>query len=130
MANCLLDTHIFIWVTCNASKLPKSIAEILRSDNHIVYLSIASIWEIQIKHQLGKLTLTKPFNEIVDDVIQNKLYQILPIKECHVLNLQQLPFIHKDPFDRLLISQALTENLTLLTVDEHIVKYPISFINH
>ena len=129
MANYLLDTHIFIWVTCNANNLSKSIAEILRNDNHTIYLSMASTWEIQIKHQLGKLPLTKPFNEIVDDVIQNGLYQLLPINERHILNLQQLPYIHKDPFDRLLISQAMTENLTILTVDEHIVKYPISFIN-
>lgn len=129
MANYLLDTHIFIWVTCNASKLPKSIAEILRNDNHTIYLSVASIWEIQIKHQLGKLPLTKPFNEIVDDVIQNQLYQLLPITERHILNLQQLPFIHKDPFDRLLVSQAMIENLSLLTVDEHIIQYPIDFIN-
>lgn len=129
MANYLLDTHIFIWATCEADKLSKQFIDILTDDNHTIFLSMASIWEIQIKHQLGKLPLTKPFDEIVRDVIQNKLYQILPIAETHVLCLKDLPFIHKDPFDRLLISQAVNEDLTLLTVDEHIVKYPVKFIN-
>lgn len=129
MSDYLMDTHIFIWTTCNANKLPKKILNILTNDNHRIYLSMATIWEMQIKYQLGKLPLTKPFSVIIDDVIDNDLYHFLPITHRHILNLQHLDFIHKDPFDRMLISQAMTENLTLLTVDEHIIHYPIKFIN-
>lgn len=70
-----------------------------------------------------------PLSDIIDDVIKNDLYQLLPINERHILNLQNLEYFHKDPFDRIIISQAMIEDLTLLTVDEDIVKYPIQFIN-
>lgn len=90
---------------------------------------MATIWEMQIKSQLGKLPLNQPLSVIIDDVIKNNLYHILPITENHILNLQTLEFHHKDPFDRMIVSQAMCEHLTVLTVDSEIVKYPIEFIS-
>lgn len=129
MADYLLDTQVFIWGNQDHKKLTPNFIKILSNPKHQFYLSMASIWEMQIKIQLGKLTVEPTLNQALSIVKQKNLYQILPITETHILNLQQLPFIHKDPFDRLLISQAMIENLTLLTVDEHIIKYPIDFIN-
>lgn len=94
MAKYLLDIHIFIWVTCEADKLPKRCAEILSDDTHTIYLSMATICEMQIKNQLGKLPLNQRLNVIIDDVIKNNLYHILPITENHILNLQTLEFHH------------------------------------
>lgn len=129
MANYLLDTQIFIWANQDHEKLTPNFIKILSDPKHQFYLSIASIWEMQIKIQLGKLTVEPTLDQALSVAREKNLYQILPITETHVLGLQQLPFIHKDPFDRLLISQAISENLTLLNVDEHIVKYPVNFLN-
>ena len=107
----LLDTHIFIWAGCYPEKLPKHIASLLQNPSDVFYISMATFWEMQIKYQLGKY------------------YEILPITQTHILNLQTLEFHHKDPFDRMIISQAMYEHLTVLTVDSEIIKYPIECIS-
>ncbi len=100
----LLDTHTFIWWDSEPSKLSKKALELLIDKDNIRLLSVVSLWEIQIKHQLGKLTLNKALGEII--AIQKKNYiEILPIDVSHVLALDGLPIRHKDPFDRLLIAQ-------------------------
>ncbi len=128
MANYLIDTHIYIWLDANPNKLKRQWQEILANPNNEIYLSMASLWEMQIKYQLGKLELSMPLANLVEDLKTSGLYQILPIQENHILQLQNLPTIHKDPFDRMLIAQAMTENLTLMTDDEKIIQYPINFI--
>lgn len=79
--------------------------------------------------QLNKLTVYPSLDTVLTIIDEKNLYKILPINKAHVLNLSQLPFIHKDPFDRLLICQAMTEKLTLLTADENIIQYPIDCIS-
>lgn len=129
MAKYLLDTQIFIWANQEPNKIPNSIKRILSQNHHTFYLSMASIWEMQIKIQLDKLQL-KPSLSSALKIIQDKgIYEILPITQTHILNLQTLEFHHKDPFDRMIISQAMCEHLTVLTVDSEIVKYPIKYIN-
>lgn len=91
--------------------------------------SMASLWEMQIKISLGKLQLNTPLKQSVAMIKQNNLYQILPIYEKDLWALDKLPFYHKDPFDRLLIAQAMNENLTFITVDEYIVKYDIQCVH-
>lgn len=130
MARYLLDTHIYLWLNDETEKLPQAIDKIVQDDNNELIISMATIWEIQIKYQLKKLILPKPFKQMISEIKSENLYTILPINEHHILNLQNLEFFHKDPFDRIIISQAMLENLTLLTVDEHIIKYPIDFINN
>lgn len=89
-------------------------------------LSIVSIWEIQIKHQLGKLSLILPLKDIIDEQINNHNISILPITTDHILGLNNLPLHHKDPFDRLLISQAKIEDATLVSCDSIFQNYPVT----
>ena len=101
----LLDTHTFIWWDSEPSKLSQRALELLTDKNNLRLLSVVSLWEIQIKHQLGKLTLSKTLGEIID-IQQNNFIEILPITAAHVLALDSLSLYNKDPFDRLLIAQA------------------------
>ena len=91
-------------------------------------LSVASVWEIQIKHQLGKLALKMPLPEIIQKQREQNQIDLMPIELPHIYGLANLPDHHKDPFDRLLIAQAMIEGLTLLTNDPHIAQYPVTSI--
>jgi PIN domain nuclease of toxin-antitoxin system len=95
----LLDTHTFIWWDSDPSKLYKRALELLKDKNNLRLLSVVCLWEIQIKHQLGKLTLNKTLREIVA-IQKNNFIEILPITVAHVLALDSLSISHKDPFDR------------------------------
>ncbi len=128
MAKYLIDTHIYIWLDANPNKIKAEWQEVLANPNNKIYLSMASLWEMQIKYQLGKLKLSMPLDDLIEDLKTSGLYQILPIQENHILQLKNLPNIHKDPFDRMLIAQAMTEQLMLITDDEKIIQYPIDFI--
>lgn len=125
MAKFLLDTHIFIWADSEPNKLSHNVQNILLDDSNQIYLSMVSLWEMQIKIQLGKLVLNTPLKQAVDRIKQNQSYRILPIYEQDLWTLETLPFYHKDPFDRLLVAQAINSDLTLITVDEHIIKYDV-----
>ncbi|MDO5652301.1 MAG: type II toxin-antitoxin system VapC family toxin [Moraxella sp.] len=120
-----LDTHIFIWINHSPSKLNANFQKILRNTDNSFFLSMVSLWEMQIKIQLGKLTNLPSLSKLIEQNKRDNIYKILPIKETHILGLQALPPIHKDPFDRLLISQAISENLILLTADSNIIQYPV-----
>ncbi|ARI82190.1 type II toxin-antitoxin system VapC family toxin [Microcystis sp. LEGE 00066] len=91
-------------------------------------MSLVSVWEIQIKVQLGKLNLDISLSEIVKDRTKINDVQILPLKLSHIWTLDTLPYYHKDPFDRLLISQAITENLIIRGVDSVFDSYPVQKI--
>lgn len=93
-----------------------------------LYLSVASIWEMQIKLQIGKLILQLPLPQIIADQQQVNGLRLLPINPSHIYNLDQLPFHHKDPFDRLLISQAITEGISLLSNDTKFASYAVNVI--
>ena len=127
MTKYLLDTHTLIWLIESSSKVPKEIRERLKSPEVIVFLSSVSLWEIAIKTSLGKLGLKAPFEKLLSDLNKTDIV-ILQIENEYLRSLATLPLIHKDPFDRLLISTALTEGLTILTADENIQKYDVSWI--
>lgn len=123
--NLLLDTHVFIWLDAEPKKLSKKATALLKNTSHQLFLSVVSVWEMQIKVQLGKLTLRDELLSLLrDQQVKNSL-QILPVLLPHTLALKQLPSLHKDPFDRLLIAQALHEGFTLLSHDEVIQRYPV-----
>ncbi|MUG92606.1 PIN domain-containing protein [Scytonema sp. UIC 10036] len=122
--NLLLDTHTFIWWDSEPTKLSKQALDLLADKNNIRLLSVVSLWEIQIKHQLGKLTLNKPLGEIIASQQKNYI-EILPITVAHVLALDGLPLYHKDPFDRLLIAQANIENSVLISCDAVFTNYSV-----
>jgi len=123
----LLDTHTVIWYFQNSSELPQKVKEIIKLSENEIYICSISLWEIAIKVNLGRLTLSITFDELIED-IKNRDFEILQIEDNYLQGLSSLPFIHRDPFDRLLISTALVENLTILTIDENIQKYGVSWI--
>jgi PIN domain nuclease of toxin-antitoxin system len=120
----LLDTHAVIWYFEDSPELPKKLAEIIDDPNNSIYLCSASLWEIAIKMGLGKLNISLPLDELLKR-IQNEEYTILQIEDEYLEKLLNLPLIHKDPFDRLLVSSALAEGLTIITIDENIRKYDV-----
>ena len=122
----LLDTHTFIWWDSNPGKLSRKALALCEDPANIVLLSVASAWEMQIKTQLGKLKLALPLAEIIASQQQAHNVEVLPVSLAHVLSLEELPAHHKDPSDRLLISQALVEGATLISHDAIFEQYPIN----
>ncbi len=120
--NYLLDTHTFLWFI-NGEELNENILSIIRDPNNIIFLSIASVWEIAIKLNLNKLSLEKDFSLITEFLINNQI-EILTIEFNHLNTLLQLPNLHRDPFDRLIIAQAISNSLIILTKDEKFKDYP------
>ena len=124
----LLDTHALIWWDEEPARLgAKARAACLDPANEL-WLSVASVWEIQIKMMLGRLALRKPLKHLIDDQVKQNGLLILPVKFEHVLRVESLPERHKDPFDRLLVAQALEENYALVSHDTLIAQYPITTI--
>ena len=120
----LLDTHTFLWFLGGDSELSKQARTLIENPKHEKYISIASFWEIAIKNSLGKLTLDISFAELKTEAIKNS-FQILPITFEDTLQLNTLPFHHRDPFDRIIISQAMGNNLTLVSRDSNFSLYNV-----
>jgi PIN domain nuclease of toxin-antitoxin system len=119
----LLDTHTFIWWDSEPAKLSAQALASCRDRQNSLLFSVASIWEMQIKLQLGKLKLTLPLSELIESQQQTNHLEVLPILLPHVLTLPQLPLHHKDPFDRLLIAQATVEDVVIIINDPMFPKY-------
>jgi len=115
----LLDTHIVLWVLANSPRLPDEARGLIR-DCEISYVSAATVWEIAIKTARGKLGVDTV--ELTVDLAAATLHD-LPITWAHALAVKRLPPLHNDPFDRLLVAQAMTEPLILLTVDADLEQY-------
>ena len=124
----LLDTHIFIWWADHPEKLSPAALSALEDETNELVLSVASVWEMQIKIQLGKLKLSLPLKELVKNQQDTNNLTVSPVALPHVLALDALPFHHKDPFDRLLIAQSIEEGLTLVTADSQFSAYSIKLL--
>lgn len=124
----LLDTHTFLWWDSQPNRLPAKVLALCKDTQNEIFLSVASIWEMQIKHQLGKLELHLPLDRLVSEQVQKNAIQILPIQTAHVLGISALPNVHKDPFDRLLIAQANVEKMVFLSGDGVFDQYPVQII--
>jgi PIN domain nuclease of toxin-antitoxin system len=122
----LLDTHTFLWLRNAPEKIPEQVLTAYYDINNDVFLSIASIWEMQIKYQLGKLELELPLNTLIEEQCDNNGLQILPIATYHIFALADLPAHHKDPFDRLILIQAKLEDLKLASADAVFRHYGIN----
>ena len=120
----LIDTHTFIWLIEDDSKLPHSSKQLIDDLDNDVYISIASLWEMAIKISIGKLKLAGVLSQAIDELYARNI-KILPIDLLHILRVQNLPFYHKDPFDRIIIAQSLVENITLISVDDVFDNYGI-----
>lgn len=124
----LLDTHIFLWFISGDTKLSTDVRDAIRDLDNEVYLSAVSIWEAIVKYQLGKLPLPEPPETYLPK--QRDLHQIssLALNESSVVQLAHLPLLHRDPFDRMLVCQALQNGLTIATVDAAVRAYLISVL--
>lgn len=120
----LIDTHVFLWMIADDPQLSASSKEIIESDTDLL-ISIASIWEIAVKNNIGKLSLAEPFEIFIPQQLTHNQIEILPITLQHLNPLITLPQYHRDPFDRLLICQAIVEQIPILSADEAFDQYQI-----
>ena len=123
----LLDTHTALWLFEGNEKLSQNAQDIIFDAENEIYVSIISSWEVAIKVSLKKLDFDGGVAEFISAVEANNI-ELLGVNGDYVKKVENLPFIHHDPFDRLLIATALTEDLIIITVDENIQKYDISWI--
>lgn len=124
----LLDTHSFIWWADQIERLSPAALSALADETNELVLSVASVWEMQIKTQLGKLSLSLPLTELLQNQQETNSLTVLPVTLAHVLALDALPFHHKDPFDRLLIAQSIEEDLTIVTADSQFSTYSVKLL--
>jgi len=121
--NLLLDTHLLLWASAGSSRLPAVARRMIANAANELFFSVASIWEIGIKQGKGLSDFHADPGLVRSDLLQNG-YTELDISGRHVLTVASMPPIHKDPFDRILIAQAMIEGITLLTADPVIARYP------
>ena len=124
----LLDTHTFLWSLLNDHRLTPKAKQVLTSNEHELVFSLASLWEIAIKIKTGKLNTIGSSVAYIRDEMDAYGMHLLPIRYEHVLQLESLPHHHGDPFDRLLIAQALTESLPILSADRIFASYGIKLV--
>ncbi len=123
----LLDTHTFLWAISGNERLSPPAKKLFVGPSDL-WLSVASIWEILIKVQIGKMRLPVPTGPyIVKKLVENRI-ETLPVSRDHVLRVEGLPMHHSDPFDRMLIAQSLEEKLPLATADKVFSRYPVEVI--
>ncbi|MBI3650689.1 MAG: type II toxin-antitoxin system VapC family toxin [Acidobacteria bacterium] len=126
--NLLLDTHTFIWWADAPEKLSDTARQALEDEHNRLLLSLVSIWEIQIKVQLGKMKLHLPLKDLVESQEQANDLAILSVTKEHIFALDHLPFHHKDPFDRLLIAQGVIEKTAIVSADTKLSIYAVNLI--
>ena len=121
----LLDTHTLLWWLENDKRLKNTFKKVISNPKNVIYISVVSGWEISIKQKKGKL----PLKTTVRECFEKSHFETIPITVDHILRQDKLPMHHKDPFDRMLISQAKEENLILVTNDEKIKKYSVKTLS-
>lgn len=126
--NLLLDTQAFLWLDSDQARLSSPARQACSNPQNILWLSVASAWEMQIKIALGKLRLARPLAQIITDQQTTNGVQVLPVHLAHVLALQDLPPHHKDPFDHLLIAQAKNEGWDIVSRDPEFKAYAVPVI--
>ncbi len=124
----LLDTHTFLWWINNDSLLSDPARVAISSERNECFLSLASCWELAIKVSIGKLRLTKPVERFIPEELAANDFQLLPIDFRHIVKVEALPFHHRDPFDRLLAAQVLTEKMTIISADTMLSEYGVKRI--
>jgi PIN domain nuclease of toxin-antitoxin system len=124
----LLDTHVLLWWHDQPARLTETAYNAITDLGNDVFLSVVNGWEIQIKSQLGKLTLPKPLRVLLHEEQATNGFRILPVTLEHVYALDSFPLHHRDPFDRLLIAQAHQEGLTLVTHDPKFSAYSVPWL--
>jgi PIN domain nuclease of toxin-antitoxin system len=124
----LIDSHTFIWALLHDHRLTPRAKQVLVSGENELYFSLVSLWEIAIKMKTGKLRTLGSSVAYIREEMNSYSMQLLPIRYEHILQMEALPVHHSDPFDRLLIAQAITESLPILTHDDKFPLYPVKVI--
>lgn len=117
----LLDTHVLLWALTTPERLSERTRAAVADPHHAVFVSAASGWEIEIKRALGKLTTPAD----LEQQLRNRRFLELPVRLRHTTATRDLPPLHRDPFDRILVAQAIVEDLVLVTADEQMFPYPV-----
>ena len=126
MVRYLIDTHTLLWFITEDEELSDRARRLILDSSSEIFLSVASLWEIAIKVNIGKLALDKPFNQLFPDELDSHGIEILNITINSLIQLTTLPFHHRDPFDRLIIAQALDEGISVISVDSAFDPYGVS----
>jgi PIN domain nuclease of toxin-antitoxin system len=124
----LLDTHAFLWWISDDRRLSNKSREIIGDGRNELFFSVASGWEISIKSGLGRLDVPEDLESFTADQLSRNAIQVLPIYLSHALHTRGLPDHHRDPFDRIIVSQAILEETPLLSADPQISRYPVEVI--
>jgi len=122
----LLDTQAFLWFVLNDSRISTTANELISDPQNDVFLSPASFWELAIKISIGKYRIPGDFREFMEHQFQQNDFEVLPIVIAHAAVVATLPFHHRDPFDRLLIAQTISEELSIVSADTVIDLYPVT----
>jgi PIN domain nuclease of toxin-antitoxin system len=122
----LLDTQAFLWADAAPEKLSAKARSAMADPTNHLYLSVASIWEIQIKNQLGKLPLRLPLEQLIAEHLTNGSVELWSVKQSHIYELSRLPPLHRDPFDRIIVAMARLEKATLISSDPQVLGYPVN----
>lgn len=123
--NLLLDTHAFLWFIAGSERLSAAGRQLIEDSASLPFLSAASLWEMAIKLSLGRLHLGRPFEMLIPEQMRLNGIQLLGIELEHVTPVTTLPFHHRDPFDRLLVAQAMVEQMPIVSADPAFDAYPI-----
>ena len=124
----LLDSHTLLWDAMGDERLPEAVRRLIDDPRTRLVLSVATTWELTIKSMAGRLRLPEAPGPYFDGLVRDARFEVLPVEQRHVAALPELPAIHDDPFDRMLIAQALVEDLDLVSGDERIRRYPVRTI--
>ena len=124
----LLDTHIFLWAITSDSRLSPAQRDLFLDDASDLFLSVASVWEMLIKTGLGRLPMPAPSTDYIVRQMEKNRIALLPIRVAHLAELETLPPLHCDPFDRMLVAQARAEKMPLLSADLAIRQYPVEIL--
>lgn len=122
---CLLDTCTFLWIITDSQEISPAVKELFVNPSNDMFLSAVSVWELSVKHALGKLPLPSSLDRFVVEQRERHRITTLSLDERAVVHLAKLPALHRDPFDRMLVCQAIEHECVLLTPDPLITQYPV-----
>ena len=124
----LVDTGSFLWFVAGSDRLSREAREVMEDFDNELVLSVASLWEISIKVSIGKLELLREFDQFIPEKLEENEIEILHVELAHLSEMMNLPFHHRDPFDRLIIAQSISENLPVISGDRFFREYSVEII--
>jgi PIN domain nuclease of toxin-antitoxin system len=124
----LLDTHAFLWWITDDARLSERARRSIADRSNTIFFSAASGWEVVVKRALGRVTLLQDPERLILEQVAANAFEVLPVSLHHTLKIDRLPPLHRDPFDRVLVAQALSEQMALISGDPHIARYPVDVV--